>query len=198
MANRRENKKTAAYKQQMLFIPAAALLVGIKRAILAAEATSRYFNADAMKNRREAELYAYEFTNAVDSVRAWAGCAEDMNRKAVKLDRHIMLLGHLLRNTAPLINMHTTVAQRCELLNVALAERPALDESDGVLEISITHGLEDSMLRGQPSFMGGPLFRALQLAALYPQASFPVEGVTLDECLDKLAELVADAERKIN
>lgn len=70
--------------------------------------------------------------------------------------------GKLLADTAQMIDAGTTLAQRCEILNVNTADRGALTEADGLHHIVFAHGLEDSASRQELDWKNGPLFQALQ------------------------------------
>ncbi len=89
----------------------------------------------------------------------WANKA-DAHRHALseKVRRH----GYLLADAAPQIDASTTLAERCDLLNVNVADRACLSEDDGVLMILFVHALEDSAKRRHCECNDGPLYQALQ------------------------------------
>ena len=68
--------------------------------------------------------------------------------------------GQLLSDLAPMIDAGTTLAQRCEILNVNTADRACLTEADGLHMIVFAHGLEDSAARRRRDWNDGPLFQA--------------------------------------
>ena len=89
----------------------------------------------------------------------WANEAE-AHRHA--LSEKVRRYGYLLVEAAPQIDGITTLAERCDLLNVNVADRACLSEDDGVLTILFVHALEDSAERRHCECNDGPLFRALQ------------------------------------
>jgi len=89
----------------------------------------------------------------------WANKA-DAHRHA--LSEKARRYGYLLVDAAPQIDVITTLAERCDLLNVNVADRGCLSEDDGVLMILFVHALEDSAERRHCGFNDGPLFHALR------------------------------------
>jgi hypothetical protein len=79
-----------------------------------------------------------------------------------------LALGHALMQAAPLIDACTSLAERCELLNINAADRHGLTESDGIWLLVLAYALEDSAERRRAEFNDGPLFRLAhaQLAQL--------------------------------
>ncbi|RDK01623.1 hypothetical protein [Paraburkholderia lacunae] len=75
-------------------------------------------------------------------------------------------LARLLMHAAPIIDACTTLNERCEVLNVNIADREGLEESTGIVHIVFAHGLEDSAERRREDCKGGPLFYAMQLVFL--------------------------------
>jgi len=71
--------------------------------------------------------------------------------------------GRLLMDLALFIDTYTTLDERCDLLNVNIADRSQLSSDDGVVRIVFAHGLEDSAERRHCQWNDGPLFRAAQL-----------------------------------
>lgn len=70
--------------------------------------------------------------------------------------------GKLLMEMAPYIDHFTTLEERCEALNVNLADRAGLTKNDGIIMIVFGHGLEDSAEhRHSDDNFDKPLFRAL-------------------------------------
>jgi hypothetical protein len=70
--------------------------------------------------------------------------------------------GRLLVDAARLVDAGTTLAQRCEILNVNVAERADLTDADGLVQIVFAHGLEDSAARRKVEWNDGPLYSAMQ------------------------------------
>lgn len=70
--------------------------------------------------------------------------------------------GDILADAAPMIDAGLTLAQRCEILNVNMADRADLTDEDGLHRIVFAHGLEDSAARLKDDWKNGPLFQASQ------------------------------------
>ncbi len=125
-------------------------------------------NADAVQAVRAEVQALKDHGNPFDSKRIlrleqWVNeVDEDSRALAEKVRRY----GYLLVEAAPQIDAITTLTERCELLNVNVADRARLSEDDGVLMILFVHGLEDSAERRHCAFKHGPLFHALELALM--------------------------------
>ncbi|MDB5788217.1 hypothetical protein [Caballeronia mineralivorans] len=96
-----------------------------------------------------------------------------LKARAEKLDAHQEALwkslrhyGYLLVDAAPQIDAASTLSERCDLLNVNLADRAGLTDADGVVSILFAHALEDSAERRGCEFNDGPLFHALRLVMM--------------------------------
>lgn len=72
--------------------------------------------------------------------------------------------GKLILDMAPHIDRWTTLQDRCDALNINIADRHSLKESDGIVSLIFAHALEDSAMhrRCQDNF-SRPLFRVTQL-----------------------------------
>ena len=100
--------------------------------------------------------------------------------------------GKLLASLAPMINAGTTLAQRCDVLNVNIADRTKLTEADGLHEIVFAHGLEDSASRRNREWNDGELFQAMHQVFM----DFLVntsEGQALGDSLFEAGGMFADA-----
>ncbi|MFZ6725670.1 hypothetical protein ACO0K2_09265 [Undibacterium sp. MH2W] len=82
---------------------------------------------------------------------------------ANQMRNSLLQCGLLLIDFAPLFDENTTLNQRCKLLNVDIADRSTLTESDGLLNIIFVYGLEDSAARRGAIFNTGVMSRALNL-----------------------------------
>lgn len=69
--------------------------------------------------------------------------------------------GYTLMAAAPTIDACTTLAQRCQLLNVNDADRQGLSETDGLASLVFNHGKENSAACRHCELKDGPLFRAI-------------------------------------
>lgn len=90
--------------------------------------------------------------------------------------------GYLLTDIAHVLDSCTTLAQRCDLLNVNTADRGDLTESDGLVQIIFAHGLEDSAEHRGKDFKEGAMFEALHLV-LMDFLTNTEEGKALGESL---------------
>jgi len=77
------------------------------------------------------------------------------------LNDRVRTCGYALMEAAPTIDANTTLAQRCDLLNINIADRSALTEADGLAALIFGHGKEDSAASRHRDFKDGPLFHAL-------------------------------------
>lgn len=77
------------------------------------------------------------------------------------LNERIRMCGYALMEDAPMIDAGTTLAQRCELLNVNIADREGLNEADGLGALVFNHGKEDSAASRDCDYKDGPLFHAV-------------------------------------
>jgi hypothetical protein len=93
---------------------------------------------------------------------------QTLERRADQLEAHhgpleevIRECGYALMGAAPMIDSCTTLAQRCALLNINVADRAGLTEIDGLASLVFDHGKEDSAACRHCEFKEGPLFRAV-------------------------------------
>lgn len=77
------------------------------------------------------------------------------------LNNRVRTCGYSLMEAAPAIDANTTLAQRCELLNINIADRGTLTEADGLAALVFEHGKEDSAASRHLDVKDGPLFRAV-------------------------------------
>jgi hypothetical protein len=89
--------------------------------------------------------------------------ADDLSADCKPLSENLKQSGMFLADVAPLFDAGTTLAQRCEILGVNVADRGALTEADGLHQIIFAHGLEDSASSRGLDWKDGPLFEALNL-----------------------------------
>lgn len=86
-----------------------------------------------------------------------------LGEESRKLSDAMRKWGHFMMDFGDVIDAYSTLEQRCELLNVNVADRKALSPDDGVVKIVFAHGLEDSAERRHCDWNDGPLFRAAHL-----------------------------------
>lgn len=87
-------------------------------------------------------------------------CTSDAARQEA-LTARIRECGYALMEAAPTIDASTTLAQRCELLNINIADRGRLTEADGLAALVFKHGKEDSAASRHLYIKDGPLFHAI-------------------------------------
>lgn len=97
----------------------------------------------------------------------------------------LMEYGAMLMRAAPYIDHVTTLQERCEALNVNIADRGELTEKDGIIEIIFAHALEDSAehRRSDHNF-DKPLFRALAPAFIDFMRSTPEGRAATDRVFE--------------
>lgn len=87
-------------------------------------------------------------------------CTSDKARQQALTER-IGECGYALMEAAPTVDASTTLAQRCELLNINIAGRGTLTEADGLAALVFEHGKEDSAASRHLDVKDGPLFHAI-------------------------------------
>ncbi|NPT61210.1 hypothetical protein [Paraburkholderia elongata] len=99
---------------------------------------------------------------------AHAGRIQTLEHEADRLEAHhgtlaevIRKCGYALMEAAPMIDACTTLAQRCELLNINVADREGITEADGLAALVLDHGIEDSAASRHCWCKDGPLFHAV-------------------------------------
>jgi hypothetical protein len=82
-----------------------------------------------------------------------------------KVWRQTMIdMGKLLRSVSPMVDDCTTLAERCNALNINAADRSGLTEADGLCDLIFVHALEDSAERRGSEYNDGPLFNVMHSA----------------------------------
>lgn len=71
--------------------------------------------------------------------------------------------GRILAEFAPAIDAVLTLQERCDLLNINVADRAGLTENDGIVYLIHVHHLEDSAEHRGEDFATGPMHWALTL-----------------------------------
>ena len=99
--------------------------------------------------------------------------------------------GRMLMDMAIYIDHVTTLEDRCEALNVNVADRAELTEEDGIIEIIFAHGLEDSATyRRSDNNWDKPLFRALAPAFIDFMRNTPEGRAAADAALEDVFGIV--------
>lgn len=97
----------------------------------------------------------------------------------------ITAYGKLIMDMAIYIDHVTTLQERCEALNVNIADRAELTEKDGIIEIIFAHGLEDSAThRRSDHNWDKPLFRVLAPAFIDFMHSTPEGRAAADQAFE--------------
>jgi hypothetical protein len=117
---------------------------------------------EAWRVRAEVQMLK-DHSNPFDAerIRKLEQRADELDAQSGALREAMRRYGYLLVDAAPQIDATTTLAERCDLLNVNVADRIGLSEDDGVVTILFAHALEDSAERRRCEFKDGPLFHAL-------------------------------------
>jgi hypothetical protein len=104
---------------------------------------------------------------------AHAGRIRALEQRADQLEAHngtlaevIRECGYALMGAAPMIDACTTLVQRCDLLNINVADREGLTEADGLAALVFNHGKEDSAAYRRCEVKDGPLFHAIDRVLL--------------------------------
>ena len=138
-------------------------IVQVRRMVRQAVAVldSQYDNA--RQYRRRARIWR-EHAGPFDGARIAAldAAAAEVTALCKSMRESLHNCGKLLTSAAPMIDAGTTLAQRCEILNVNTADRGNLTEADGLIKIIYLHGLEDSAANRKAEDKNGPMFQASQ------------------------------------
>lgn len=160
----------------------------VRRAVAVLE--SQYDNA--RKYRRRACIlrgHAGVFDGA--RIAALDAAAAEVTALCKPLRESLHNCGKLLTNAAPMIDAGTTLAQRCEILNVNTADRGDLTDADGLIKIIYLHGLEDSAANRKAEDKNGPMFQASQQVFMDFLMNHK-EGRKLGDCLFQPGGMFAD------
>lgn len=138
-------------------------VVSIRRGIRRAVAVLDSQHDKSRQYRRQARILR-ERASPFDAARiaVLEAMADDATAAGKPMQESLKECGKLLADTAQMIDAGTTLAQRCDILNVNIADRGDLTEEDGLHRIVFAHGLEDSASRRGLDWNDGPLFQAAQ------------------------------------
>jgi hypothetical protein len=90
-------------------------------------------------------------------------------------------LGRTLLRLAKEFDLATTLAQRCDLLNVNVVDRANLPANCGLVDLIFIHGLEDSVMRRHEDCNDGPLFTAIQRAMIHDMSNTAAGRIAMDQ-----------------
>jgi hypothetical protein len=124
-------------------------------------------------------------------IRALEAAAVNLATACGPLRESLRECGKQLSHAASTIDAGTTLAQRCEILNVNTADRADLTESDGLIKIIYLRGLEDSAANRKAEDKNGPLFQASQLVFIDFLMNYE-EGRKLGDSLFQPSGMFAD------
>lgn len=96
-------------------------------------------------------------------------------------------LGQALIGMAPEFDAATTFEQRCDLLNVNVADRAQLPANCGLIHMASVYRLEDSATN-RSSNRFGPLFAAIQEHMEHVMFTTPAGQAAMDKMWEKLTE----------
>ena len=138
-------------------------VVQVRRMVRRAVAVLDSQHDRAHQYRRRARIWR-EHAGPFDGARiaALEAAAAEVTTLCKPMRESLHNCGKLLAGAAPMIDAGTTLAQRCEILNVNMADRGDLTEADGMIKIIYLHGLEDSAANRKAEDKNGPLFQASQ------------------------------------
>lgn len=139
------------------------VIIRLRRSARHAVAKQDRLHDEARQPRRSA-LALRQLGNPFDRTRILEleKQADELGKESRKISDAMRGYGQLLMDLALFIDTYTTLDERCDLLNVNIADRSQLGPDDGVVRIVFAHGLEDSAERRHCQWNDGPLFRAAQ------------------------------------
>jgi hypothetical protein len=100
----------------------------------------------------------------------------------------------LMRIVAPIVDHLTSLEQRCDLLNVNVADRSKLVPGAGLIEIASVHALEDSASTRGDDLKSGPFFESIHLVLIDFLTNHP-EGRAVGDTLFEPGGLLAGVPR---
>jgi hypothetical protein len=138
-------------------------VIKVRKMVRQAVAVLDSQNERARQYRRRARILR-EQAGTFDGARiaALEAAAAEVRRLCEPMRESLHNCGKLIASAAPMIDAGTTLAQRCEILNVNQADRGDLTDADGLIKIIYLHGLEDSAASVKDDWKNGPLFKAAQ------------------------------------
>ena len=113
--------------------------------------------------RRARQLKAYGSPFYAGRIAELEQAGSAIRKETEGITKKLKAWGYFLTDIAHLLDGCTTLEQRCDLLNVNIADRGDLTESDGLVQIIFAHGLEDSAEHRGKDFKEGAMFEALHL-----------------------------------
>lgn len=136
-------------------------VVTVRRSVRQAVEILDKMGDKASRYRRQARILKAQASpfNAA-RIKALEGMADEIRTDCKPMRDCMKQWGRLMADSAPLIDSCTTLAQRCEILNVNVADRSDLTEDDGLIKIIYLHGLEDSAARIKDDWKNGPMYQA--------------------------------------
>lgn len=110
--------------------------------------------------------------------------AKALRKSASDCRQMLQDAGRFLIDIAPMIDAVLPLAQRCDILNINVADREGLTDDDGMVQLIHVHNLEDSaFFRGKEDWdFDGPLNQAMMLVFMDFLCNHP-EGQKLGDSL---------------
>ena len=139
------------------------LLIQFRRGVRRITASLEQLHNVARQHRRQVRKLK-ERALPFDSARivSLEALAKEATEACTPLRTQLKQCSYFLVDIAGSLDSRTTLSQRCEILNVNVADRGDLTEADGIREIVFLHGLEDSAANRRAEWKNGPLFQAFQ------------------------------------
>ncbi|MGV8892348.1 MAG: hypothetical protein ACOH2K_05300 [Burkholderiaceae bacterium] len=136
-------------------------IVTVRRSVRQAVEILDKMGDKASRYRRQARILKAQASpfNAA-RIKTLEGMADEIRTDCQPLRDCLKRWGRLMADSAPAIDACTTLAQRCEILNVNVVDRADLAEDDGLTEIIYLHGLEDSAACRKRDWKNGPMYQA--------------------------------------
>lgn len=139
-------------------------LIKIRFTIRRIAITLRQRHDEANQHRRKARQIKQQGDPfSASKIKKLVQAANTIRVNSEPLRAKLKECGNFLADFSNLVDSCTTLAQRCELLNVNVADRSELKEADGLADIIFAHGLEDSAEHRGKEFNEGIMFDALRL-----------------------------------
>lgn len=142
-------------------LPIINLVIDIRRELRTWQAQLNEARSECRRLRRQAKKLqqASPFNHARAADLLFAAKMIDASRKVA--NEFFISIGRYLINVAPEFDAATTLEERCEILNVNVADRADLLPEHGLVEIVNIYGLEDSAFYRNSIWKSGPLFEAI-------------------------------------
>ena len=157
---KRENTGSEPLTMQEIALPLIRLRYNIRKAVDSLNAAR---DEAYQYGRKARQLKGYNSPFYAGRIAELELTASAIHKEMESTRETLRAWGYLLTDISHMLDTCTTLAQRCELVNVNVADRGDLTESDSLVHIIFVHGLEDSAEHRGKDFKEGAMFEALQL-----------------------------------